>query len=339
MLEYVLAAALIGIDAERGQAETVVSAQNNHGRIVAFVLENDLFGGTDRHYTNGLRLETMASASDSYEIIRNAARVLPFSGINGDENTTYRRGWSLSHVIYTASDISLEDPPEDDHPYAGYFSFSLFSTAIDFNSENTVGIEVGLIGPSAQGEAVQRIWHNRVLPDAIDPSGWATQLHDELVFAVSMQRLRRWDMMSVRALNTDAYTHVGGSLGTVRTDVSVGAFKRFWLGEVPNGVASPPRVRPAVSASSYLERSGGMNTHIFGGVSGTWVVRDIFLDGNTFRSSRSVDKRDFVMSAQVGIAVQIQGWRVAYTHVARTQQFANQREPHRFGSLSFSFVR
>ncbi|WBQ11615.1 lipid A deacylase LpxR family protein [Hyphomonadaceae bacterium ML37] len=78
---------------------------------------------------------------------------------------------------------------------------------------------------------------------------------------------------------------------------------------------------------------------MFGGIAGTWVGRDIFLDGNTFRSSRSVDKHDVVWSAQAGIAVQWEHVRVSYTHIVRSDQFTTQREQHRFGSFSISVVR
>lgn len=337
MLLLVMSTALAIVHADSDGEPDTSLRQNSDGGVLTLVLENDLFADSDQQYTNGIRLEAIARAGAPFELISNAAKLVPFSGIG--PNATYRRGWSLSHLLYTASDISLENPPEDDHPYAGYLSLSVFSTAISDNSENTLSLELGLIGPSAQGELVQRTWHNQVLHDAIDPAGWSTQLHDEVVFAVAMQRLRRWDFLSWERLNTDAYTHIGGTLGTVRTDLSTGFFTRWWLGEIPMGVAAPPRIRPAISASSYLSRSDGWNAYVFGGFAGTWVGRDIFLDGNTFRSSRSVDKRDVVWSAQAGIAVQWEHVRVTYTHIVRSDQFTTQREQHRFGSVSVSFVR
>lgn len=337
MIALLLLTALTSAPAESPAEEDAHCQRANHGRVSSLIMENDLFADTDRQYTNGIRFETMASACDAYQLISDAARIIPFSGIG--DNNRYRRGWSLSHLIFTASDISLENPPEDDHPYAGYLAFSIFSSAISGNSENTLSLELGLVGPSAQGEYVQRNWHQHVLHDAIDPAGWATQLHDEVVFAVSVQRLRRWALLSSTRWNADVYTHAGGTLGTVRTDLSGGLFARWLLGEIPDGVAAPPRIRPAVSASTYFPRINGWNAYVFGGVAGTWVGRDIFLDGNTFRSSRSVDKRDVVWSAQAGIAVQRENVRVTYTHIVRSDQFTTQREQHRFGSVSVSFVR
>lgn len=337
MLTFLLSIVLAGLPADTGARPDHAKPGDGDDTVITFVFENDLFSNSDRQYTNGLRFESMGSAHEPFEFISTAAEIFPFAG--NWTNAKYRRGWSLSHLIFTASDISLENPPEDDHPYAGYLAASLFSTAITEDSENTLSLEIGLVGPSAQGEFVQRHWHNDVLSDAVDPAGWATQLHDELVFAVAVQRLRRRDWLSSDRWNADVYTHAGATLGTLRTDLSGGLFARWSLAAPPAGVAAPPRIRPAVSASSFATRIDGWNAYVFGGLAGNWVGRDIFLDGNTFRASRSVDKHDMVWSAQAGVAVQWRFVRVTYTHIVRSDQFATQREQHRFGSFSVSFVR
>ena len=36
--------------------------QPEDGEVLTVVIENDMFGGTDRHYTNGLRLEWVSAA-------------------------------------------------------------------------------------------------------------------------------------------------------------------------------------------------------------------------------------------------------------------------------------
>jgi len=169
MLALVLSTVLASVLIDSSREPDASPPRPSDGGVYTLVLENDLFAGSDRQYTNGIRLESMAPAGAPFAFVSNAARIVPFSGIGPDAR--YRRGWSLSHLLYTASDISLENPPEDDHPYAGYLALSVFSTAIQDNSENTLSFELGLIGPSAQGEFVQRNWHQHVLHEAIDPAG------------------------------------------------------------------------------------------------------------------------------------------------------------------------
>ena len=67
-----------------------------------------------------------------------------------------------------------------------------------------------------------------------------------------------------------------------------------------------------------------------------FVARNIFLDGNTFSDSHSVDKKLLVGSATAGLAVAWKGARIALTHVWRTKEFDGQDQPDRFGSLSVS---
>lgn len=70
------------------------------------------------------------------------------------------------------------------------------------------------------------------------------------------------------------------------------------------------------------------------GWKGSAMGRNIFLDGNTFEDSPSVDKNYFVGDANVGIAFTFGATRVSYTYVYRTEEFHTQKEPTEFGAIS-----
>jgi hypothetical protein len=77
---------------------------------------------------------------------------------------------------------------------------------------------------------------------------------------------------------------------------------------------------------------------MFAGLDARAVGRDLFLDGNTFRSDGpSVSHRPLVGEAQVGAAVLWRGTRLAYTQVVRSKEFYGQRGTQTFGSVSVSF--
>ena len=76
------------------------------------------------------------------------------------------------------------------------------------------------------------------------------------------------------------------------------------LGEDLQRDFGPPRVRPALAGSGMFRPTGQFSWYVFGGAEGRVVARDIFLDGNTFRDSLSVDKKRFVADFQVGLVVQ-----------------------------------
>ncbi|NEK92333.1 MAG: lipid A deacylase LpxR family protein, partial [Xanthomonas euvesicatoria] len=78
------------------------------------------------------------------------------------------------------------------------------------------------------------------------------------------------------------------------THLNAGGEVRFgW--KLPDDFGSTP-TRPAGenTAPSRLGRASGWSGHLFLTTDARWVLRDITLDGNTFRNSHSVDKRPFV---------------------------------------------
>lgn len=53
----------------------------------------------------------------------------------------------------------------------------------------------------------------------------------------------------------------------------------------------PPRIQPSLPGSGFfVPPQDRFGWYLFAGVEGRAVARNIFLDGNTFRDSRSVDK-------------------------------------------------
>ncbi len=76
--------------------------------------------------------------------------------------------------------------------------------------------------------------------------------------------------------------------------------------------------------------------YAFAGASGRAVARNIFLDGNTFVDSPSVEKNPFVADFQIGVAGIYRGVRITLSEIFRTPEFKEQRGSDRFGSLTLS---
>lgn len=300
--------------------------------VLSLIVENDLFGGTDRNYSNGLRLAWTSRANDVHPWLQQIARTQPWLELEGDE---LRQGAALEHLIFTPDDISLADPPADQRPYAGYLGAHAFAAARGETSERSLSVRLGIVGPSAGGEFVQVNWHQLI--DGQEPLGWDAQLHDEIVFAVEGQRLERLAALGdPRGWSGDVIGHAGLSLGTLRTDLSLGATARFGFGLESD--FAPPRIRPALAPSAVFRPSQPSGAYVFLGFGRYAVARDVFLDGNTFRDSRSVDRDAFVADAQAGVAAHFGRMRAAFTYVVRSEQFATQNGPDRFGAVSVTFA-
>ncbi len=301
--------------------------------VISVTVENDLFGGTDRNYSNGLRLERMASEERTFGILKSAARLLP--GIDVDNQV--RQGYALSHVIYTPENISAVVPDPNDRPYAGWLNISFTGVAQDQNTQSTVQVNLGIVGPSAGGDYVQTNWHDLI--NAVEPRGWDSQLKDEPGIELIGQRqelVGRYELPF--DLRTDLAVHGGLALGNVRTYANAGAMARFGIGaDSLQSDFSPPRIRPALSGGGVYRPDDGFGAYLFAGVDVRAVARDIFLDGNTFRDSPSVDdRRTLVADIQSGIAFRYQNAQIAFTYVHRTEQFRAQDGPQRFGAISLS---
>src|SRR3546814_8984035 len=75
----------------------------------------------------------------------------------------------------------------------------------------TTQLRVGIVGPSAQGKQVQNGWHKIIGTERFE--GWDNQLHDEPVFQLVHERMRRWPAVNADGWGWDAIAHWGGSVG------------------------------------------------------------------------------------------------------------------------------
>jgi len=82
---------------------------------------------------------------------------------------------------------------------------------------------------------------------------------------------------------------------------------------------------------------GDFSAYAFFTADGRFVAHNIFLDGNTFRDSHSVDKKHWVADLTVGVALIYGRFTLAYTNALRTKEFDGQDRASRFGSVSASF--
>ena len=129
--------------------------------------------------------------------------------------------------------------------------------------------------------------------------------------------------------------YLGASLGNIRTYANAGFTARLSPYD-SRWQDTPVRVKPSMPGTGIYEiPQNGWSWSLFAGIDGRAIGHDIFLDGNTFAKSHSVDKKPFVMDASAGVTLTYDHMRVSYTVVYRTKEFILQDEPEIFGALSF----
>jgi hypothetical protein len=126
---------------------------------------------------------------------------------------------------------------------------------------------------------------------------------------------------------------VGAALGNVFTYANSGMELRLgW--NIPKDFGAS-LMRPA--GSTRLEIGDGFSAYLFGAVDAKAVARDVFLDGNTFRDSHSIDKKVFVADLAGGVGISFKRLIVTWTQVLRTKEFDGQKDAHSFGAIALSF--
>ncbi len=305
----------------------------DHKDYVTLGVENDLFGdGRDRYYTSGVRLSWFKVGADMPEFTEQIDDILPTFDI--DEKTSVF--FSLGQNLYAPQDITIEANQDDERPWAAWLYGSMGLLTVTDDHLDEVELSLGVVGPYALGKQTQRLIHKNV--DSPDPRGWKNQLKNEPGVILSWER-RFPSYLSFEAADLwlDVAPSFGVALGNVYTHASAGV--SFQIGpEYQRWQDMPMRVRPSMPGTGFFVPTSWSRVgwSIFGGAEARAVGRNIFIDGNSFRDSHSVDKEHFVYDLNGGVSLTYGPMRTSYTVVRRSKEFKGQDEASIFGGLSFS---
>ena len=282
--------------------------------VVSLTEENDKFTpqNKDRYYTQGLKL-----------------------AINRGNNTFF----SLTQEINTPSDTASPNPLDTDQPYSGalYLGWG-YGAILDRGGRRdclfSVEAKLGVIGPSAGGETIQNKFHDLI--GTAPASGWGTQVQDEVLVNLDGEFRRRFDLDPTGHGYRDLIARAVVELGTMRTEVLLGAqlrwgvnldkswghsFIRHSNGYDPIDALKSPGVRPNFSFWAFADTQVEV------------VVRNYAVDGGNFRESRGVTRSPVVLQCAVGTTFQVYSLSATYFIAMRTKEFETQDGLHFFGGL------
>jgi len=315
-----------------------VQAQETSSKsaYLSLSVENDLFGAReDGHYTNGILLAYAPANAPSW-LEKTAGRLpcVPCKKISGVE-------YVLGQQIFTPEDIDVPVLQVDDRPYAGwlYAGISLSGNREtdnpDISSDDTLTLTFGMVGPASLAENAQKFIHKVINNDP--PRGWKYQLDNEP--GVILTYKRRWQFSSsgrqTGGLEYDLSPHLIGVLGNIYTYAGSGIMWRLGR-NLKNARAD--MFRPGFPSATYFDRQGGSGWHFFLGGEARAVAQNIFLDGNTFSHSHSVDKKHFVLDVQAGFAFRWKKLSVTFSEVFRTREFDGQDGADKFGTITLALA-
>jgi hypothetical protein len=279
--------------AQVGDTDVIEGLRVEPGRL-RLRWENDSWlSGSDRFYTNGASIGYTLPEGPAARAITEHLAFLPWRAATTSGTATE---FAVGQEMFTPEDITTTAPIPTDRPYAGWLHLDVRHQILVLDRDrrhdmmDTWLLQLGVVGPSSMADDVQFQVHEFV--EAPRPAGWRNQLHDEPGLVVGFRRDFRafhdpdWPF----GLESDFEGHYEARIGNVETSARVGAQLRL-------GANLPRHFGSAIAGPD----AGRQRIHGTVGVTGRWLVRDVFLDGNTFRHSQSVDRNDFVADFHVAL--------------------------------------
>ena len=309
-----------------GQPWTVTAYWENDG---GFLKRNNV---EDKHYTNGIAI-TIAGQTDFADRI---AEFVPF----GHDMDRTALGLVAGQLMFTPENISTTQLVPDDRPYAGYLYGGAYWQRASNHTLDHIELNLGMTGPSSQAASLQDSVHESF--NSKLPRGWDHQLRDEPQAQLFLRRKWRVNLTPTdpgeQGFQTQFIPQVGAAVGTVHRHLEAAATIRFgWnlpddfgpgrIADIPSAVGQP---RP------------GWFIYGFARTTGRLVEHNVFLAGNNFHSSHSVDEKPLVGEVSAGLAAGYRGdqWagQFGYSQTIVSEEFDEQDGSDEFATLNVSLT-
>jgi hypothetical protein len=310
---------------------------------VTILEENDsIYFNTDKHYTQGLRLSYLGPDVQPDSFWSGAFGLFGWAApsvMNGASAQSRHYALEFGQSLFTPENKTLRPPDPRDRPYAGwlYVGASLLQETDRRMLEN-IELQLGAVGPVALGKQTQNTFHQLIGQDKAE--GWSSQLQNEPGINLSYERKWRLGLLGSGVDGVDIIPEAGATVGNVFTYGEAGGLLR--IGHNLQTDYGQVRIRPSLSGTDYFNSdamAGEYGYYFYAGTQGRVVGQNIFLDGNTFRTSRSVTKKPLVGDLQAGFAFfTSNAFRLDFSVVRRTEEFQGQRTPDVIGTAALSFA-
>ena len=295
--------------------------------IVTVQLENDAASipGTDRYYTAGQRLGYVSPTGVLPGFVSQLGRDFFGQG-------TQRFELDLQQKIYTPIDTQIYNPDPHDRPYAGDLTtrFTLIQDTTEMRS--MAGVSVGVVGPWALGQSVQNGFHEII--SQTPNRGWKYQLKNEPTLDIYGGRIWRETLLTEDGFELQALPQLTAQAGNTEIYGQGGAIVRF--GQGLESDFGPSIIQPSLSGTDAYTPTQPFVWYVFGGALGRFVAHDVTIQGNTYRSSRSVGLTHLQGSLVCGVAAIYRGVRLTASEVFQTPQFHGSAPAFQYGSIGIS---
>ena len=216
-----------------------------------FQIDNDLFAGTDRDYTNGIRLAFLRELDPDraahnelqrslYVISNFVATGLGRADRLDEKPLRFSWGVGLTQLMYTAEDPSVAVSPAGERPFGGWLGAEFTLNASDDDSVAGITLSIGTTGANSFAEDAQDWVHSNLSGSPLY-QGWDSQVPGELTLNLHFdykEKLGFLETDDAWPVEFDGYYEGGFALGNFRTNAYLGALLRGGL-NLPETYATP----------------------------------------------------------------------------------------------------
>jgi len=308
-----------------------------------FEFDNDVFFGKDNQISSAWALQKHSAVAQDWGaleelpgFVRQLGRRIPTLTKRG---LHCRAGIAIGQVIQTPDDLSRSDLIEDDVPYAGALTIQATWYAYNHSEFRGFEITVGIVGPPSLAEQTQTVVHALIGADA--PKGWGNQLSTEPVINLNYMRKKRlWRKGEQSGFSFDGAINGNVGLGNLFTQATASLELRMGH-RMPGGFAYvPDPIGYSMHYNAALKVPAPRVMSLYGSLvlRGTAFAHNIFLDGNTFTESHSVDKEPFVGQIIVGLHFERPRWALRVYAFLSTDTVDTEKSPLAEGGESLGII-
>ncbi len=295
--------------------------------------ENDKYFGTDDGYSTGNQITAL------YHISKEDYALFDLLGYKDKKTYSYIT-FSVTNQIFTPTDFNTSTLITDDRPYAGwsYIETSIHKT---INNElRSLSLKIGLVGSLSGSQQIQNEFHRLI--GAKTSKGWKNQLNDEL--GINLKYTQKWRYYSKISNNFQSalVPFVSAEFGNIAINTTSGLMARIgW--NIPKDYAlssidlgADPSIPVYGEFKNMKLKPWSLSFNVT--VAASAIARDIFLDGNTFSHSQSVDKKHLVLHYGLGFTLRYHNIVVDVMEIQTSKQFKLQEKKHGVGSIIVSYL-
>jgi len=246
-------------------------------RFFTITFENDIFVGEDNGYTNGSGF-TFGHAGFSDFNHNNTPRWILKLTKRLPIATRPDRLRGISHMFFqrmqTPNDITDPNYNPDEVPYAGLLAWQGTMYSSTDRVSDQLSLYLGLIGPSAGGEAAQKAVHAAIGSD--EPLGWQFQIRDTPIFKLEYQKVWSLYKRSNSPIELEVVGLGGAGIGNLKTATKWGLALRVGKNLKQSLSAFSLQADRQVNPLAFSKTN---DWYGFVGARAGYVAYDIWVDG------------------------------------------------------------